>query len=412
MRQRPVLELGDDLLDDGVVAVPGVGGDRVQGRVRDERVVPVGGEQFALHGAAPGLGLEAFDAAYDQSAGHVLGFASAGERDEGHLGDFGVGYPSPLGLVPDGVRVADRGPRRLADATDRGYDRGVHPGGHREPHLVADRGADEVPPVVGRVRAGQHLPGHPRRPGGVERLGQQPTRARGGADVAAAQPSRGDHRSRCRGAHRRDLGVEAPHPRVAEPGGLLCVPVNLPDRVINIDERDPIRPATTGEQLGYPPDERGQQTGIHRVQLLDVPMGERAQERAQRRGGPHPVEQPAHPPVAQQVQVVDRIRAGQHPADHARRLHPRTRRGHRQTLAQQVMQPRGLSQPEHRHQTSRGHQISVIEHRTERVRDAFTCEVPLLGRRTRLQQSRSCPPEGHFHITPRTPNPTNPVDQG
>ncbi len=48
--QGPVLQLGDDLLDDGVVAVPLVGLDRGQGAVGDEGVVAVGREQLALLG--------------------------------------------------------------------------------------------------------------------------------------------------------------------------------------------------------------------------------------------------------------------------------------------------------------------------------------------------------------------------
>ena len=51
VRQWPVLEFGDDLLDDGVVAVTLVGLDDAQGGVGDEGVVAVGREQLALLGA-------------------------------------------------------------------------------------------------------------------------------------------------------------------------------------------------------------------------------------------------------------------------------------------------------------------------------------------------------------------------
>jgi hypothetical protein len=46
--QRPFFEFGDGLLDDRVVAVAIVGLDHAQRAVGDERVVAVGGEQFAL----------------------------------------------------------------------------------------------------------------------------------------------------------------------------------------------------------------------------------------------------------------------------------------------------------------------------------------------------------------------------
>ena len=48
--QGAVLEFGDDLLDQGVVAVTLIGLDRGQGAVGDEGVVAVGREQLALLG--------------------------------------------------------------------------------------------------------------------------------------------------------------------------------------------------------------------------------------------------------------------------------------------------------------------------------------------------------------------------
>ncbi len=61
-----------------------------------------------------------------------------------------------------------------------------------------------------------------------------------------------------------------------------------------------------------------------------MPEGEQAQERPQRRGRPHIVEQAAHAAVAQQVHVVDAVRARDHPADQREDLrggvHPALRR--------------------------------------------------------------------------------------
>jgi hypothetical protein len=45
--------------------------------------------------------------------------APSGERGVGDFGDLGVGDPPLLVLVPDRVRVADRGPGVLADPADR-----------------------------------------------------------------------------------------------------------------------------------------------------------------------------------------------------------------------------------------------------------------------------------------------------
>ena len=59
MRQRLVFEVGDDLLDDGVVAVLGLDERDVVGAVGDEREVPPVGPQL-------GLGAEQAGAADDQ----------------------------------------------------------------------------------------------------------------------------------------------------------------------------------------------------------------------------------------------------------------------------------------------------------------------------------------------------------
>ena len=66
MRQRLVFEVGDDLFDDGVVAVLGLDDGDVVGAVGDEREVPPVGEQL-------GLGAEQAGAADDQPAAAVDG---------------------------------------------------------------------------------------------------------------------------------------------------------------------------------------------------------------------------------------------------------------------------------------------------------------------------------------------------
>jgi len=101
VRQWPVLEFGDDLLDDRVVAMSLVGFDQVQGGVGDKRVVAEGREQLALLGAVTGQWLQSFDSSHDQAAGEVLGLAAPGERDEVDFGDLGVADPALFGFVED-----------------------------------------------------------------------------------------------------------------------------------------------------------------------------------------------------------------------------------------------------------------------------------------------------------------------
>jgi hypothetical protein len=66
----------------------------------------------------------------------------------------------------------------------------------------------------------------------------------------------------------------------------------------------------------------------------------------------------AHPAVAQQVHVVDAVRASDHPShqrsDLDRRIHP-GRPGHRHGLGDQVHQPGPISQRDHRSEPGTGH---------------------------------------------------------
>ena len=55
---------GDDLLDDRVVAVGGLGGEHLLTGVGEDRVVAPHGEQLVLAGR-DGLGVQAFDPAHD-----------------------------------------------------------------------------------------------------------------------------------------------------------------------------------------------------------------------------------------------------------------------------------------------------------------------------------------------------------
>ena len=103
MRQRSVLQVGDDLLDDRVGAVGLFGFEHRQWAVGEHCVVAVDGEQRALMG-----GVDVRDAPHDQPGGDLLGFGFGRERREGDLGDLSLADPLVGVLIPDGVGVLDR----------------------------------------------------------------------------------------------------------------------------------------------------------------------------------------------------------------------------------------------------------------------------------------------------------------
>jgi hypothetical protein len=105
--QRGVFEVGDDLLDDGVVAVGGLGGEHRLAAVGEHGVVAVDRERFGLSGRDGGR-VQAPHAAHDQPGGDVFGAATAGERGELDFSDFGIGHEALFIVVPDRVGVADR----------------------------------------------------------------------------------------------------------------------------------------------------------------------------------------------------------------------------------------------------------------------------------------------------------------
>ena len=119
-----MFEIGDDLLDDGMVAVGGFGVEHRFGVVGKHRVIAVGGEQLVLPGGCGG-GVEPADPPDDQSGADPLGFATAGERGERRFGDLGIGNPALFLFVVDRIRVADRYPRGLVDPGDRLVTAGV-----------------------------------------------------------------------------------------------------------------------------------------------------------------------------------------------------------------------------------------------------------------------------------------------
>ena len=115
MRQRAVLQIGDDLLDDRVPPVIGLGLEHRQRRIGEHGVMPPDREQLTLSVGDDMVGVGVADPAHDQPGGDLLRVGFGPERGERDLGDLGVGNPLPQLLVVDRVRVADRCPRRLRD---------------------------------------------------------------------------------------------------------------------------------------------------------------------------------------------------------------------------------------------------------------------------------------------------------
>ena len=113
---------------------------------------------------------------------------------------------------------------------------------------------------------------------------------------------------------------------------------------------------------------------------------ETPQERPQRRGCPHPGEQPVHPAVTQQVHVLDAVRAGDHPRDQGRHLQLRVRpalRAHPHVLGDQLVQTAPPGQGQSRRQPRARHKIRVIEPRGNLrggVRDSHSPDALLCGR--------------------------------
>ena len=96
-------------------------------------------------------------------------------------------------------------------------------------------------------------------------------------------------------------------------GALFGVPVDRAQQRVDVDERLLVDP---GQQLGAF-GQGDQVLAQHRFQLAGVPEAELPQQRPQGGGRVDPVEQDRHPTRAQHVQVVDAVRAGAHPGDHA-----------------------------------------------------------------------------------------------
>ena len=236
---------------------------------------------------------------------------------------------------------------------------------------AADRGADDGGPVERRVGPQQRLATRVRADqvgDGLEGVGDQPFRAARRPARSLPQPLRHDHRRRPRGGDRGQQRVQAADPGVAEPGALLGVPVDLDDRVVDVDQHRPCcrsPPASSGGPGG----QAGQEPRGDRVELADMPEGERAQERTQRRRRVRAVEQPCpsrRAAAAPCHRCSRRRRPSRPPARPPSTRRWRPCRSARSDAHRPTPQAGRVGQRQHRNQPSRRHQIRVIEHRSPR----------------------------------------------
>jgi len=166
-------------------------------------------------------------------------------------------------------------------------------------------------------------------------------------------------------------------PGVAAAGARLGVAVGLAQRVIDVEVGQLVG---TGQQR-HLPGQGDQQPGRHRVELTDVAEGEAAQERPQRRGRPHPGEQPAHRAVPQQRHVIDRVRPGDHPRNHRGDLQvgvDAAGLAQLHMLGGEPLQTGPLGELQDRRQAGARHEVGVIEGGREAVTDSHPADALLV----------------------------------
>jgi hypothetical protein len=100
-------DVGEDLLDDGVVTVLPLSLDQLERGIRADRVVPPDRKQLVLPGSC--LLVQVADPADDQPRGDRLALLRR-ERRVRDLGRLGIGDSGARLVIPDRARVPDRSP--------------------------------------------------------------------------------------------------------------------------------------------------------------------------------------------------------------------------------------------------------------------------------------------------------------
>ena len=362
MGQRRSLPVCDDLLDDGVAAVVGLGLQHLKRAGDEHRVVTPYVEQLAL--LAVGCRAQSLHPAYEQPAfgPQPLWFAREGHvRD---LGDLSIGDQFSGVGVDERVRVMDRGPPVVRHGRDSGVHARVRPGGQTDIRPGPGRGRDHLGGVELRVPTHHDRSGAPGLAGDGQRLGHEHRRTAHVSGLALAQPDPGHHRAGYRGGQGRQQRVQRPGPlQPAHRRTLLGVAKDLPVGGIHIQERQRIR---AGQQPRHP-GQLGQHLPVHRMQLADMPVSERAEERAQGRRRSHLVEYEVGSRVPQPIGVGNTVRPSDHPGQQRHHLRGRVgpaavrRSGDLHPVRDQIRQADPLCQRDHRHQPGINDQVRVVE---------------------------------------------------
>ena len=144
-----------------------------------------------------------------------------------------------------------------------------------------------------------------------------------------------------------------------------------------------------------------------------VAVGERAQAEAPSvEGARTSPNNSTHAAAPEQVEVVDGVRARQHPADHAGPSSPRCSAraptAHQRGPRSRRTRPSAAPGPE----PVDRHQVRIIEDRSNRVRRFHLRGAPPGGGRSRRRNPDPPCSGGHSRSTPRAPHRHRPVDQG
>ncbi len=233
------LAVGNDLLDDCVVAVLPLGLEGLERAVGEERVVAPDRKQLALF-ADGGRSGQVTDPAHDEPGGDVLGLLPAGKGSVvRYLGDLGVRDQLASVGIDDRSGIADRRPRALGYGGDCALDRGVHPCRDREVGTGPPAGCHHVGVVELGVRAQDADPGAAGLRRGGQGFGDESLGAAGVGGLALPQPDGRDDLTGGRGTDRGEQRVQGAHSlEPADLSALLGGPEHPLVGGVDVDEGD------------------------------------------------------------------------------------------------------------------------------------------------------------------------------